>query len=321
VSAVGDLLLGAVAGAQHHVRLVSPYLSLPIAQRLAEYAEASTAPWSLITRFDAAAVAGGFLSTAGLRLLVEAGVAVRSLARLHAKVYLVDDEFGVVGSANLTGSGLGTSAAPNRELSVRIEPNALVEVEDQVDAWWGSAASISLSDIAALEAAARALPREAPIVLPEPSEATASVALADLLADARGVNLWVKAQYGEPDADQWRQPFWFSSRRDRIPSFKPRDLVLIYAKEAHACYAIIEVTSEPFHSPAYLLQHGRPESEAERWPWVNETLPRLVPTEGREVRPQDLGFTGQSLQGGHKRLGLTEFAAAARALAGDEEAL
>lgn len=115
-------LMAAAKDAADLVALASPFVSIGVAQQLAREATRSVATWSLLTRLDPFAVAGGYLSTDGLRLLLEAGVEVRNAPRLHAKVYLVDREFGIVGSANLTGSGLGGSPNANLELSHRLDP-------------------------------------------------------------------------------------------------------------------------------------------------------------------------------------------------------
>lgn len=112
-------LMDALRSASHRVSLASPFLSIRVAKQLADIANASTARRSLLTRLDAAAAAGGYLSTDGLRTLINAGVTIRHAPRLHAKVYLTDDRFGIVGSANLTGPGLGGFADPNLEMSVR----------------------------------------------------------------------------------------------------------------------------------------------------------------------------------------------------------
>jgi len=83
-------LMAAVRAATSHVRLASPFLSIRIARELAAAATTSAAEWSFVTRLDAAAAAGGFLSTDGLRQLLDAGVLIRHSPRLHAKVYLAD---------------------------------------------------------------------------------------------------------------------------------------------------------------------------------------------------------------------------------------
>jgi hypothetical protein len=316
-------LIHALGAASDEVLLASPFLSIRVAKQLAALAGKSAARWSLLTRLDAAAAAGGYLSTDGLRALVDAGVKIGHARRLHAKVYLADDAFGIIGSANLTGSGLGTSAEPNLEMSLRLDVSAAREARTQVNAWWRESVPVYRKDLDELDRRARELPRTIAVQLTAELGAAEDEfpPLVDLISDARQRKLWVKAQYGQPNYDQWRTEFWFSSAAHRRPSFTPGDLVLIYAKDAHACYAIVEVIDEPRNDPSYIMERGgRPEEEAKRWPWVNRTLPRLIPIEERVVRPAELGFTGQSLQGGHKRIGLPEFVAAARALGGELEA-
>lgn len=316
--------MNALREASDRVRLASPFISIRIAKQLAVIASASTATWSLITRLDAAAAAGGYLSTDGLRALMDAGVVVRHARRLHAKAYLADEYFGMVGSANLTGPGLGASTDPNLELSLRLRPEDALAARTRVDEWWNASTAVSREDIDDLDRRARDLPRAVAVQLsPELDRADEDISeLANLVSDARERNLWVKAQYGQPSYDQWRSEFWFSSAAHRRPSFAPGDLVLVYAKDAHACYAIVEVVDEPRNDPRYIVERGgRSEEEAIRWPWVNRTTPRLVPMSERLVMPVDLGFTGQGLQGGHKRIGLPEFVVAVRALGGDSESL
>jgi len=315
-------LMAAVRAATSHVRLASPFLSIRIARELAAAATTSAAEWSFVTRLDAAAAAGGFLSTDGLRQLLDAGVLIRHSPRLHAKVYLADSEFALVGSANLTSSGLGASASPNVELSVRLSGDDVEHAHAVFTGWWRDSSPVTRDSVIDLDRAARDLPRAVAVQVGLASGDTPENVgiLAALMGDARSTNLWVKAQYGMPNYEQWRSEFWFSSSARGRPSFTPGDLVLIYAKEAHACYAIVQVVDEPRHDPKYVVERGgRPIEEAERWPWVNRTIPRFVPVDNRLVRPIDLGFTGQGLQGGHRRIALPEFVAAIRALAGESD--
>lgn len=317
-------LMNALRAASGRVLLASPFISIRVAKYLASIASASTATWSLLTRMDAVAVAGGYLSTDGLRALMDAGVVVRHARRLHAKLYLADATFGMIGSANLTGPGLGATTDPNLELSLLLRPEDVVGAQIRADEWWNTSAPVSRQDIDDLDRQARELPRAIGVQLsPKLDEGEEDPSqLADLVSDARERNLWVKAQYGQPNLDQWRSEFWFSSAAHRRPSFAPGDLVLIYAKDAHACYAIVEVIDEPRKDPRYIMERGgRTQDEANRWPWVNRTAPRLVPSSERLVLPADLGFTGQGLQGGHKRIGLPEFVVAVRALGGESESL
>ncbi|MES2092492.1 MAG: phospholipase D-like domain-containing protein [Actinomycetota bacterium] len=313
-----EQLFAAIDRAISDVVLVSPFLSIRVAQRLARAAGASRASWSLLTHLDPIAAAGGYLSIEGLRQLHEVGVAIRHIDALHAKVYLAD-EFAMVGSANLTNTGLGGATRPNLELSVRLAGEDVVHARRIIDTWWKSSEAVGLTALADLEARVRTLPRLAmqrTSVEAEPLDNVVGDQTAELVADARHRSLWVKAQYGGPNAQQWLDTHWFSSSRRGRPSFKEGDLVLIYSKEAHASYAIVEVRDAADNNPSFVVAQGYSAEDGARWPWVNTTTPRLVPTDGTLVSPADLGFTGQGLQGGHRRIGVAEFVVAVYALAG-----
>ncbi|MFS2279184.1 phospholipase D-like domain-containing protein, partial [Microbacterium sp. OR21] len=199
-------LTNALRAASDRVRLASPFISIRIAKQLADIASASTATWSLITRLDASAAAGGYLSTDGLRALMDAGVVVRHARRLHAKAYFADETFGMIGSANLTSPGLGASADPNLELSLRLRPEDALAARTRLDEWWNTSTAVSRQDIDDLDRRARDLPRAIAVQLsPELDGADEDISqLANLVSDARERNLWVKAQYGQPNYDQWR---------------------------------------------------------------------------------------------------------------------
>ncbi|SFE52555.1 PLD-like domain-containing protein [Blastococcus tunisiensis] len=286
--------------------------------RLAQLAKASSATWRVLTKLDAAAIAHGSLSTQGLRQLLAAGVELRSLSQLHAKVFLGDDAFGLIGSANLTDAGLGgTGGKSNVELGVLLDGTQQQEASKHFDGWWGSASIVTEADIDGVEKLAKNLPTSvsAPVVDAEPPQFLEEANR--LLAEARSANLWIKAVYQDEAAADlaWGAGAWFSSSKRGRPSFQVGDLVLIYAKDAHRCSAVVEVTDSPRRDPAFVVSDGRPEEEGERWPWVNDVTVRLKVPSAVGVPLSHLGFTGQSLQGGHKRLGHSEFALAVRYLA------
>jgi hypothetical protein len=313
-----ERLLSAIGSASRSVLLVSPFLSIRVAQRLAEVAAGSSAEWSLLTHLDPLAAAGRYLSIDGLRVLLAAGVKLGHVDRVHAKVCVADD-FVMLGSANLINTGLGGASHPNVELSVELAGDAAERVRSIVESWRGSADVVGGKALDDLEARMRALPRlvlDPAGVESEPMFGTTADQVAVLVADARERNLWVKAQYGEPNPEQWREPHRFASSKRGRPSFKAGDLVLVYSEDAHASYAIVEVLDSAVDDPAYVVAQGYPEEDAARWPWVNTTKPRLVPSDGATVSPQTLGFTGQGLQGGHRRIGVSEFVDAVHALAG-----
>ena len=249
------------------------------------------------------------LSTQDLTDLLEVGVQVSDVAALHAKAFVADDLLGVVGSANLTGPGLGSAGRPNVELSVRLDPDQVPGLRTLVHDWMRAGRTVTAQDVRRVEEQARLLPRPVggPLGDLEPSTPPAE----GLPAIPPDVTLWVKAQYGAPNWQQWRTPHWFSSRNDRRPGFRPGDLVLIYAQDQHTCYAVVEVTDEPTFDPEFV---DAQRDGGRRWPWVNRTRPFLVPEDGRSVSPLELGFDGRSLQNGNKKLDLTTFLTALDAL-------
>lgn len=105
-------LKAAVSAVDGDVVLASPYLTFELCRQLAASSKRSGYSWQLLTCLDPSAVANGYLSLEGIKSLMESHVRVSHVERLHAKTFLVGTR-GFIGSANLTGAGLGSSAAPN----------------------------------------------------------------------------------------------------------------------------------------------------------------------------------------------------------------
>jgi hypothetical protein len=310
-----DWLYEAIERVDGDVLLASPYLSYDVCRRLAQVACRSDYKWQLFTCLDPSAVANGFLRTDGLRELKHGGVNVRHVDRLHAKTFVVGGR-GFLGSANLTGAGLGSSAAPNVELGVELGAAQVVSVRVAMESW--SSREITADDLNELHAQAQQLTRVA-----RPSsggmDGVSGLALVEqLLLDARDSErtLWLKSEYGAPALDQWRSEWFFGSPQKGQgkgrPSIKPGDLVLICA-QTRDCYAVVEVTSEPENLPKdYVDERGH---EADRWPWVSRTKPRFVPDELLELKANELVRSTGGLQNGHIRLSFEQFTNAVRSLA------
>ena len=311
----GHALFDALETATRDILLTSPYLSMGVASRLSQLASGSAARWRLLTSLDPSAAANGFLSVRGLRQLLDSGIEVASDLGLHAKVFLVDDAFALVGSANLTGSGLGLVPKPNLELSVRLRDSDVPAARSRTEQWWNAAVKVDEDQLTRLEEAAKQLPRAPRVSVPRTGGSSQDVE--QLLSDARadGVSLWIKAQYGPGYPDHWLTDGWFSSSKKGRPSFKPGDLVLVYAKDSSGCYAVVEVTDDPTYDPKFVDAHSGSPDSGDRWPWVTRTVPRLVPRPLTLASLDELGVTPQGLQGGHVRLELSEFAAGVRLLA------
>lgn len=296
--------------------LASPYLSYDICREVSEAARGSQHSFVLLTTLDPSAVANGYLSVQGLRLLANAGVEVRHTERLHAKCFLLGSR-GVIGSANLTGAGLGSSASPNKELGVSLTREQARAARELITEC--PAKRVGTTDFESLLENAKRMGQQAGLQQ-DPLDAGSALQLAErLLVDARGGSrsLWLKLEYGEPALEGWRHRSWFASPKKGKPSFRPGDLVFVCAKDTGDCYAVVEVANEPEYQPQFYIDwttENNPEATS-RWPWVNVTEPRLVPETLLELKRAELGVSGQALQNGHVRLKFDQFSAGVRALA------
>jgi len=299
------------------VVLASPYITFPVARDLAKVAKVSTVQWTLLAKLDPLAVASGYVSLEGLRALMDAGVTVRTSSSLHAKIYLAG-KAGLAGSGNLTQRGLGLHAKPNQEVTVRLTGDQVSAASALLDSWSAQGAAVDETMLAEVGERARKVPS---VPAPDPDETDVDQHVIDeaaaLLREARNVNLWVKAVYGDEDPPDWSGPdAWIASSKRGRPSFAVGDLVLIYARDLHLCNAIVEITAEAEWAP-HIIAEDRPQEDADRWPWLNYVDGRLWVPSAQGISPADLGFTPQGLQGGHRRLDLPEFALAVRHFAGE----
>lgn len=308
-------LYAAIGSATATVELCSPYLGAGTALRLASLADASDARWRLLTKLDPHAVTSGFQSIGGLRRLLRARVAVRHLPGLHAKAYLIDDREGFVGSGNLTAAGLGSSSAPNVELTVTLGASDCASAARLFKQWWAAASDVTERTLAACEREADELP--VPPMHRTGEQVVEIGAVVDaLLAQSGRVRLWVKGVYR--DAEQAEEPWldgYLTSPAKGKPSFAVGDLVLIHAITAQRSNAVVEVTGPTTHDPAFVVAEGWPAEHADRWPWVTPVTGRLQVPVATGVDLDRIGVSRQGLQNGHRKMSQTEFAAALRHLA------
>ena len=96
------------------IQIVSPFLSVKTAEMLCKICEKGDIDCTLITRIYIKDLIDGVNSLKALKLLLEAGVEVYALKGLHAKLYMFDERFVIIGSANFTLAGL----EKNFELSI-----------------------------------------------------------------------------------------------------------------------------------------------------------------------------------------------------------
>jgi len=310
----GEWLMHSLGSADGSVLLTSPFIAPDVCRQIVMAMGNTDNSITVITSLDPSAVANGYMSVKGIRALRQAGIEVRHSERLHAKCFLVGSK-GILGSGNLTGAGLGTTPVPNRELGVELSSAQVQEARGAIEKW--PSKIIVESDLKLLLEAASKIARTTPSNTT--LDSMSALLLAErLLTDARDParSLWLKLEYGDPQLGGWKEESWIASPKKGKPSFRPGDLVIICAKETHDCYAVVEISSEPEFRPDdyvnLLADHAAEDSE--RWPWVNRTIPRLVPEELLNLKLRELDVSGQGLQNGHVRLQLDQFAMAVRNL-------
>jgi PLD-like domain len=316
-----DALLERIRKSRTRVWLVAPFLSRAVADEIIAAAGTSdVGDLRLLTALTERAVRSGVLDAGGLRRLGESGFEVRSLQGLHAKVSLID-RWGLVGSGNLTDSGLGGKEGrrANVELGVVLSKSQLVEAATLVNNWWKSAEEKSALDIAEYEA----LPP-----YPEPKgkldEKGRSIGvlgtgrLREILEEDPPPerSYWLDPNYHDyREEGWWRDSGWVSDRRD--VGIKKGDLVVIYLAARNGgpakCAAVGRALGPAEKRPDF-LRRERDAEAAERWPWVTniEVIGDVPADDG--VGLDVSGKTGQSLQGGPIAISRGDFETLARAL-------
>lgn len=308
-SHTAEALIDRVAAARERVWLASPFVSDYFAKRICDRLPRNgKLDLRLIVALNGSGVENGTLNLAALRRFRKAGFVLGNVTNLHAKVSIVDSDWGLVGSGNLTKAGQN---ATNVELGVVLYPQQHAQARSMFDAWWHDAEQIEPGDIAAFEGWRKSLPSRKsyppppkhgkPIRVPEHSDANSP----DEITGATG--FWVKAMYYRPDHDN---PEWWR-KLDRVhdapgrpkggPQYKVGDRLVIYLRETQSCPAIVRVTATARFAPAE-SNKDLPDYELDRWPWLTRVemvasrpLKEAVSKETLEIDP--LG-----LQNGRKKL-------------------
>lgn len=117
-----DKMLDLFEGATKRIRIISPFISESIAKKLCDAIKISNIKCEFITRFYLEDMFAKANSMDAIEMMMDAGIEVYALKGLHTKLYLFDDDYGVLGSANFTAGGFKS----NVELSL------LVENEDSI---------------------------------------------------------------------------------------------------------------------------------------------------------------------------------------------
>lgn len=114
-------LLELVNQSKKSVKITSPFITRDVCADVLEIKKPTTT-FELITSFKLKSIYSGFLDLRALEdILVKKGI-IKNHSKLHAKVYLFDEEIAIVTSANLTYGGI----IKNYEYGVLIDERSLV---------------------------------------------------------------------------------------------------------------------------------------------------------------------------------------------------
>lgn len=100
-----DDLMHLVANAQKSIKISSPFVKKNISDEILNCKKKST-HFELITSFRLMNLYNGSLDLDGLENIINSKGVVKNYPKLHAKIYLFDDEQVIITSANLTNGGL-----------------------------------------------------------------------------------------------------------------------------------------------------------------------------------------------------------------------
>jgi len=314
-----ERLLRRIENAQERIWLASPFISMPVAKFIREAVEKSPAKERrLLTALEARSVQCGVLSPAALEQLRDCDFSIASIANLHAKVAVVDDGWGLVGSGNLTGAGLGDEAGEgNYEMGVLLTSAQIEVATDTLAGWWRQAERVSAEQIAyykSLPKFPKGPARKVGPTLFPPMTTALEAILAEDPATAASRRYWINTNYHDPGDERWWRRDWVSDGSPK--SYEKGDLLVIYlGKENNGpqrCPAVLRVERPSRHEPDFVLEQ-RDFEAAEQWPFVTKTsvVAEVPPSMGALLSAANKTY--HSVQRGCE-LTRTEFEGLARAL-------
>jgi hypothetical protein len=317
-----ERLLAEIERSAERIWLASPFITAPIAAKIVDAVSASGASdRRLLTALSPRSVKVGVLDPAALSKLLGAGFQIASIPNLHAKVSLVDGDWGLVGSGNLTGTGLGGADGGNAELGAVLSAGQIAEAEAIFAGWWQDGESVDAAKIAEFAALPR-FPRPKAELgdVGSPIELTGTAALAEILAEdpatAAARRYWIKSNYHRPDEESWWSRGWISDVR--LAPYSVGDLIFLYLAARDGgparCPALVSVTAPSHHDEQWLRDHGDA-AAAERWPFVTRVAVVADVPAKAGVQLELIGKNGQSVQGGYCSVTRAEFEILGAALA------
>lgn len=126
-----DTILDLFDGAENEIKIISPFLTMSMVEKLCEIVKGKHLSCTFITRFYMEDFLAKANSLDALKLMLHNGIEVLLLKRLHTKLYLFGKDRAVLGSANFTNGGFKS----NIELSLLLseENKVLSELHSYFD--------------------------------------------------------------------------------------------------------------------------------------------------------------------------------------------
>jgi hypothetical protein len=120
---------------KNRILIISPFLGMTTCEELSNVIREHKLSCKVITRFYREDFIQNVSSLKGLLCLLEAGAEIMSVIGLHTKLYIFDDNYSIITSANYTYGGLYS----NIELGIKIdnEPDINIKCEEYFEDLWG----------------------------------------------------------------------------------------------------------------------------------------------------------------------------------------
>ncbi|MCI6242358.1 MAG: phospholipase D family protein [Agathobacter sp.] len=111
-----EKILDLFDGTKREIKIISPFISIAMAKKLCDVVSNDNIDCKFITRFYLEDMFAKANSMDAIEMMMDAGIEIYALKGLHTKLYLFDDDYGILGSANFTAGGFKS----NIELSLLI---------------------------------------------------------------------------------------------------------------------------------------------------------------------------------------------------------
>ncbi|MDE6708958.1 MAG: phospholipase D family protein, partial [Oscillospiraceae bacterium] len=124
-----DKILDLFDGTKKNIKIISPFVQLSMVERLCSAVNKGVT-CTFITRFYVEDMINKASSIDALEMMINNGIEVYALKKLHTKLYLFDNDNAILGSANFTNGGFKS----NIELSLMMTEEAVIkELHDYFD--------------------------------------------------------------------------------------------------------------------------------------------------------------------------------------------